>query len=148
MRADTPKLAFALLPLIALLGCQKPDVGARCQLAWAQNWELEGQEPPPTPQTATTDYFESGNLRCDDLVCIVSPAEAGSKYGDCEGDDGDACGYCSKPCVSDRDCYKDETGLECEELLPDPKLIADLDEETRVRFLGEIQISKYCVVPR
>jgi hypothetical protein len=145
MRAHTPKLAFALLPVLALLGCQKPDVGARCVLSWNQNWELEGTSPPPTPLTAQGDYFESGNIGCDDLVCIVSPADAGSKYGGCSDD---ACGYCSKPCVSDGDCYKSDTGLACEKVVLDEAFLATLDEATKTRYLGEIRFSSYCVVPR
>jgi hypothetical protein len=141
MRANTPKLLLALLPALVLLGCQKPDVGARCVLAW----NTEGTEPAPTPQTAAGDYFESGNIGCDDLVCIVSPAPAGSRYGGCSGD---ACGYCSKPCVSDNDCFKSDTGLVCDTVVLDPAFLAALDEETKARYLGEIRFSSYCVVPR
>ncbi|MGC3998117.1 MAG: adventurous gliding motility lipoprotein CglC [Anaeromyxobacter sp.] len=145
VRAIRIKLALALAPLLLAAACQKPDVGARCKLAWNQNWEQEGTLPPPTPTTAAGDYFESGNIGCDDLVCIVSPAEAGSKYGDCSGD---SCGYCSKPCVSDKDCYKSETGLVCDYILPDPAFVAGLDEETRARYLADIEATRYCVVPR
>lgn len=129
---------LALASLLALGACQNPDVGARCTLSW-------GSEPAPTPQTVTGDYFESGNVGYEDLVCIVSPAGAGSKYGDCS--DG-ACGYCSKPCVSDQDCYKSDTGLICEKVVLDEGFIQSLDETTKQRYLGETRFSSYCVVPR
>jgi len=137
MRAHAP-LLLALLTLLTASACDKPDVGQRCVLAWSQS----GPIPPPTPATAQGDYFETGNLGCDDLVCIVSPAPAGSKYGTCAGD---ACGYCSKPCVSDRDCYTSSTGLKCQQLILDPTFLSTLDEITKQRYLGE---TNYCVVPR
>lgn len=135
------RLVVALAPLLALGACQDPDVGARCTLAW----NTTGTPPPPTPQTATGDFFESGNLGCEDLICIVSPAAAGSRYGDCSGP---ACGYCSKPCVSDQDCYKSDTGLVCAQVILDPQFLASLDEATKQRYLGETRFSSYCVVPR
>ncbi len=139
MRPRVTRLAIALTALIALGACQNPDVGARCVLAWGTT------TPPPTPQTASADFFESGNIGCEDLICIVSPADAGSKYGSCSGD---ACGYCSKPCVSDQDCYKSETGLVCQKVVLDEAFLASLDPTTRQRYLGETQFSSYCVVPR
>lgn len=135
------RLVVALAPLLALGACQDPDVGARCTLAW----NTAETPPPPTPQTATGDYFESGNVGCEDLICIVSPAPAGSRYGDCSGS---ACGYCSKPCVSDQDCYKSDTGLVCAQVILDPQFLASLDETTKQRYLGETRFSSYCVVPR
>jgi hypothetical protein len=145
MRAHALLPALALLSLFALPGCSKPDVGARCELAWNPNWQQDHTPPPPTPGTAQGDYFESGNFACDDLVCIVSPAPASSKYGGCSGP---ACGYCSKPCVSDQDCYSSSTGLKCEQVVLDPEFIALLDPATRQRYLSDITFSNYCVVPR
>ncbi len=145
MRPNVPKLAFVLAPVLALLACQKPDVGSRCVLSWNQNWQQDGTQPPPTPDTAQGDYFETGNVACDNLVCIVSPAPASSKYGSCANG---ACGYCSKPCVSNQDCSSSETGLVCDQLVLDPVFLASLDPTTRARYLGEIQFSSYCVVPR
>src|SRR5512138_3204661 len=140
MRAHVPFTALALLTVLALPGCDKPDVGARCQLSW----NADGTPPPPTPLTVDGDFFETGNLACDDLVCIVSPAPASSRYGSCSGT---ACGYCSKPCVSDRDCFSGDTGLRCEQVILDPAFIAALDEATRQRYLNQITFSNYCVVP-
>ena len=139
MRA--PSLAIALLTLLTASACDKPDVGQRCVLTWNR----EGPVPAPTPATAQGDYFETGNTQCDDLVCIVSPAQPGNAYYSCSGD---ACGYCSKPCVSDRDCYSGSTGLKCQQLILDPTFLATLDELTKQRYLGETQNINYCVVPR
>jgi hypothetical protein len=144
MRLVAPKWVLALVPVFAVLGCQKPDVGQRCALQWSD------PATAPTPQTTEGDYFQSGNTACDDLVCIVSPADVGDPYGSCSGT---ACGYCSKPCVSDDDCFKDETGLVCDQIVLDPKFIAQLDatEEGRAaleRYLGDVRFSSYCVVPR
>ncbi len=145
MRASASSLALALLTVLTLSACDKPDVGARCVLAWNPNWEADGTAPPPTPATAQGDYFETGNLICDDLICIVSPAQTSSKYGKCSGE---ACGYCSKPCVSNRDCYSGSTGLVCDQVILDPAFLATLDEITKQRYLGDIRLNSYCVVPR
>lgn len=145
MRAHASLTAFALLTLFVLPACDKPDVGAPCELAWNSNWEQDGTPPPPTPLTAEADYFESGNLACDDLICIVSKAAPPSRYATCSES---ACGYCSKPCVSDRDCYSGDTGLFCLYVVLDDAFIAALDPETQARYLNEIRYSRYCVVPR
>ncbi len=138
-------MALALLTLSALPGCDKPDVGARCELAW----NAENIPPPPTPSSVESGshYFEAGNTACDDLICLVSHAETGSKYASCpEG----KCGYCSKPCVSDRDCYSGETGLKCEQILLDPAfraLLEQRDPNLLRRYLGQIDGVSFCVVP-
>lgn len=147
MRAHAHIAALALVSLLALPACDKPDVGARCVMSWNPNWETDGTPPPPTPSTAQGDYFEAGNLACDDLICIVSPADEG-KYSSCSGE---ACGYCSKPCVSNRDCYSGSTGLVCDQVILDPVFIAHLEQTdplTAQRYLGDIRFTSYCVVPR
>jgi hypothetical protein len=135
--------AVALAALLAA-GCQSPDVGQPCKLP-----SLSGAPPGPTPDTAAGDWLETGNVGCDNLVCIVSPATEGSKYNTCAGSGADLqCGYCSKPCVSDQDCYRSETGLACRQMVLDPAFIASLDEATRQKYLADIQFSSYCAVPR
>jgi hypothetical protein len=137
----------ALLLLASLaIACQEPDVGARCRMAWGEG------ATSPTPSTAQGDYLETGNVGCEDLVCIVSPATSG-KYGSCAGGDPDAgdagsCGYCSKPCVSDDDCYRSETGLECRQMVLDPQFIAALTPAVREKYLADVSFSSYCGVPR
>ena len=145
MPSAASKLAVALASAIALAACQNPDVGDPCTLQWGSDSTL----PPPTPTNAVGDYFQSGNTACDDLVCIVSPAGAESKYASrCTPENGENCGYCSKPCVSNQDCYTDETGLVCDLVLPDPAFLATLAPEVRERYLGDISFSSFCVVRR
>lgn len=138
-----PRLAPAslILALVALLaGCQDPDVGQRCLVPSKPNAQFA-----PTPDTIAGDYLESGNPSCDNLVCIVSPAVPDGKYSQCPGGE---CGYCSKPCVSDQDCFRSETGLACRQMVLDPAFISSLDPETREKYLADIQFSSYCAVPR
>jgi hypothetical protein len=137
----TWKWALAVAPL-AVLACQDPDVGQRCDITWG-NVETT---PPPNAVSLYpdgADFFESGNVSCENLVCIVSPAQAGSQY-----DRGDAGGYCSKPCVSDNDCFKSETGLVCRQMVLDPVFLAQLTPELRERYVPALQTSSFCGVPR
>lgn len=148
MRPLAKKLALVCAAVLAL-ACQKPDVGASCTLQWGN----DPSAPPPTPQTASGDYFQTGNLACDDLVCIVSPASASQpKYTNrCTATNGQNCGYCSKPCVSDQDCYTSDTGLVCAQIVLDPLFMAELqktDPAVLQRYLSDIKYSSYCVVPR
>jgi hypothetical protein len=141
MRPTRAVLAALVLITALTAACQKPDVGARCALSWGSS------SPAPNPQTAQGDYFETGNTECDDLICIVSPAEAGTRYGDCAGADGNSCGYCSKPCVSNADCFSSDTGLICDKVVLDEAFIATLPADVRTRYLGDVATSSYCVVP-
>jgi hypothetical protein len=154
MRSRTP-LAAAALAVVALAGCQSPDVGGECTLAWNATWEQDGTTAPPAAAqlyaSGGSDYFESGNLACDGLVCLVSPAPEGAKYGSdgrVYGSTTPGLGYCSKPCVSNSDCYEKETGLVCRQMVLDPVFLDQLDPETRSRYLADIQYSSYCSVPR
>ncbi len=134
----------AVLSLLALAACQDPDVGDPCTLTWSATWEQDGTEPPPNPKTVSSDYFESGNLACEGLVCIVSPAE-GTDYAGYES------GYCSKPCVSNDDCFEKDTGLVCRQMVLDPVYIEFLKRNapgTLDRYLSDIQFSSYCAIPR
>lgn len=145
-RASLPLLALA--PLFALVACQDPDVGSPCTIAWSPTWEADGTPPPPNPvvlyESGGSDYFEAGNTACEDLVCIVSPAPDHTRYGVRL----DGRGYCSKPCVSNRDCFESETGLVCRQMILDPVFLEQLDPITRDRYLSEVQFSSYCAVPR
>jgi len=141
MRFATIALALTLASTL-LAGCQSPDVGQRCELLWNT---APGAPPAPTPATIASEYFETGNAACDNLVCIVSPQAPGARYYDCAGTQ---CGYCSKPCVSDKDCFQSETGLVCRQIVLDPAFIAGLDPVTRAEYLADIQFSSYCAVPR
>jgi len=144
MRFGTSALALILASSL-LAGCQSPDVGQRCQLLW--NTAVSAP-PAPTPATIASEYFETGNTACDNLVCIVSPQAPGDRYHDCAGTQ---CGYCSKPCVSDKDCFQSETGLVCRQVVLDPAFIQELrrtDPALADQYLSDIQFSSYCAVPR
>lgn len=137
----TPVLApLALLALTGLLsGCQSPDVGQRCRIPNSTS------AVHPTPADIRGDYLENGNPVCDNLVCIISPVVDGGRYNTCEGE---FCGYCSKPCVSDQDCFRSETGLACRQMVLDVAFMESLPLELRQKYLADIQFSSYCAVPR
>jgi hypothetical protein len=139
MRTARLAPAVAVAALVAL-GCQSPDVGQSCAIKWGT-----ATADAPTPQTVTGDYLENGNPACDALVCIVSPASpAYPKYATCNGAQ---CGYCSKPCVSDQDCFTHDTGLVCRQMLLDPEIIKGLDAATLQRYLADLNYSSFCAVP-
>jgi len=126
----------AAAAVVALASCQGPDVGQACT--------LRGQAPGPV----AADWFETGNTSCDNLTCIQSPMPAGEtkvKHNP----------YCSKACVSNRDCYNGETGLVCRAVVLDPDFLAYLDtlgptacggSPCRQKYLGDIQFTNYCAI--
>lgn len=130
--------------IASLSACQDPDVGQACPLSWGQ----DNATPAPTPlelySSGSGDYFESGNLACDGLVCIVSPVAPGARYA-C---DAQGCGYCSKACISNDDCFEKQTGLVCRQMVLDKVFIDQLDPATRDRYLNKVQFSSYCATPR
>ena len=140
MRAHYRLTPFALV--LALAACQGPDVGQSCTLR-----EEEVQRNP-----VAADVLEAGNAACDSLVCIKSPAQpAGSKLASNP--------YCSKPCVSNDDCYTGETGLVCRPVTLDPDYLATLPQATQDQYRQLLncpagvdlrqcaQQSSYCAVP-
>ncbi len=160
MRSPVQNMVLATLPLLALVACQDPDVGQECTITWGTAEAKpdacchEPKDDPPACLatgsdsgiscfTITADLFESGNTECENLACIMSLAGHGSDY-----DRGPAKGYCSKPCVSDNDCFHSDTGLVCRHVVLDPVFIAQLPEDLKQRYLGEIQFSSYCAVPQ
>jgi len=140
------RVALLVVAALAASGCQSPDVGSRCDIAWGL-----ANVPAPEPGNVLGDYLETGNTTCDSLVCIVSPIASG-EYASCTADG--MCGYCSKPCVSDADCYKSETGLVCRQMVLDPEFIALLEAQDEANgthyadaYLGDARYSSYCAVP-
>jgi len=121
-------LAGVLLGMLA--ACQQPDVGQSC------SFDVPGVGPGPV----TADYLETGKTECENLVCIRSPdPPAGSHVKNNP--------YCSKPCVSDSDCSKSETGLVCRTVVLDPQFLASLPEDVKQKYLGDVQFSSYCATP-
>jgi hypothetical protein len=125
--------------LAALAGCQDPDVGQPCTLQWGTGSEAP-QPPDPVQlfESGGGDFFESGNVGCENLVCIVSPVREG-RYA--------SGGYCSKPCVSNEDCFQEDTGLVCRQMVLDPVFLAELDPDLKAQYLGQVELSNYCAVP-
>jgi hypothetical protein len=122
-------MVLAALAAGMLGGCQDPDVGQRCSF-----------DAPGLSDPVTSDYLETGKTECENLVCIWSPPlPAGSPVENNP--------YCSKPCVSDSDCSKDETGLVCRTVVLDPAFLASLPEDVRAKYLGDVQFSSYCAAP-
>jgi hypothetical protein len=136
MRSRVPKMVLVAVAL-ALGACQEPDVGQPCKISWGQG---DGAVPYPKPSEIKSDWFESGNTQCENLVCIMSPAALGSHYG--------STAYCSKPCVSNEDCFESKTGLVCRQMVLDSLFIAQLDPAVAQRYLGETRFSSYCGVPQ
>ncbi len=146
MRCARDLSALAALALLA--ACQGPDVGQRC--TFGGNNPVAGVEPA----TVSGDYLETGNVACDSFVCIVSPIQPGTaspdisaRYGSCASSGSTLCGYCSKPCVSNQDCFQSKTGLECRQMVLDPQFLASLDPATRAAYLADVSYSSYCAVP-
>jgi hypothetical protein len=115
------RLAPALAALALAAGCQSPDVGQSCDFD-------SGATGP-----VAADFMATGITVCENLVCLKSPGRSG--------------GYCSKACVSDRDCSSGSTGLACRQVVLDPDFLAALPPDVRQKYLGDISFSSYCAVP-
>lgn len=111
----------------ALVACQSPDVGQPC----AFNNSIDSIDPVPA------DYVATGVPVCENLVCIKSPQRQGA--------------YCSKPCVSNSDCFQSDTGLVCRQLTLDQNAFATLPADVQSTYaaaLGTIGLSSYCATPQ
>jgi len=140
MRAST-KIGLAL-SISLLAACQGPDVGQSCRITTGSGTGAVDLNDPTTLVPA--DVFQSNIANgCDNLVCIRSPSQpASSKVLHNP--------YCSKACVSDSDCFKDDTGLVCRPVTVDPNFIKTLPQDIQdqyARLLGTIQFSSYCAAP-
>lgn len=135
--------------LLALAACQGADVGQDCSITWGAepkpdaSCDSSGEEGGVGCFSITADLFETGNTECENLTCIMSPVGSGSTYDRRPGK-----GYCSKPCVSNGDCYESDTGLVCRHVVLDPVFIAQLPEDLKQKYLGDVQLSSYCAVPQ
>ncbi len=139
MLARTSRVVLLLAALAAISACQSPDVGEECAISWGD----PSTAPKASEVSAEYVEFNAGN-GCENLVCIISPAPDGTTYGS----RGRGIGYCSKPCVSNRDCYQSETDLVCRTIVLDEAFLGSLDPVTRERYLGDIQYSSYCAVEK
>ena len=92
-------------------------------------------------QEIAPDFFRSGAVECDNLICLQSPT------GACAGPTPHQVkAYCSKACVSDSDCFHSETGLVCRQVLLDPAFVASLPDGG-APWLPQALGSNYCAYP-
>ncbi len=144
MRARTLSV---LASVAALAACQGPDVGQKCELQTGDGGVNLNVVSVPA------DFLESGNLGCDNLICIKSPDQPpGSKVTSNP--------YCSKACVSNSDCFQSDTGLVCRPVAVDPNFLNTLPAAQRndyYRLLGcqiaadgtptQCLFQSYCAAP-
>jgi hypothetical protein len=109
---------IAGLALGALLsaGCQSADVGQPCSLQATVPVSADGGVP--------ADFLESGNTTCDSLICIESPARPNRDNP-----------YCSKPCVSNDDCFQSDTGLICRPVTVEFSFLEKLSPAVQTQYL-------------
>ena len=135
MRASTKKIALAV-SISLFAACQSPDVGQACQIT-AGTLDINNT-------SVSADFFQSNAANgCDNLVCIKSPDQSASSKVKNNP-------YCSKACVSNSDCFSDETGLVCRPVTVDPNFIKTLPADVQKQYqelLGTIQFSAYCAAP-
>ena len=109
MRARSrPALAIALA--LAAAACQSPDVGQRCNIG------IVGIDPTTVP----SDLLQTFNPVCDNLICIRSSTGAAcTDAASVSTYPLDVRKYCSKACVSDKDCDNDRIHLVCRPIVLD-----------------------------
>ena len=174
-RARTASGAMvAALSALALAACQQPDVGDPCTLDVQAGTPLAPIDVDLEPGVACTtdayaaDYFRSGALECDNLICIRSATGAVCTDSTVAASDPkDVRKYCSKPCVSDSDCKNDRIHLVCRAIVLDSGYLAFLqqcaaaqaagdplpagcpsDPQAALALLGGVPSSNYCATPR
>jgi len=147
MSRRSPSLAalpFATLLLAA--ACQSPDVGQDCRMSLnnANGTPIDVTVDAALCSTNGSDFFRSGAIECDNLICLRSAT------GTCSGGGAETPlqvkNYCSKACVSDADCFTSETGLVCRRVLLDPSFIASLPDGG-APWLPAVLGSSYCATP-
>jgi hypothetical protein len=141
-------IALPLLVAALLLdGCSDPDVGQPCVLDVYDSSDnpIDTAVGSGYCSAIPADFFKPGAIECDNLICIRSPVGACPEA--IAGKPIEVRKYCSKPCVSDSDCFTKETGLVCRTMLLDEAFINSLPQEVKDKFLGQLQTSTYCAVP-
>lgn len=173
---------LAALVALALSACQQPDVGQPCELdvcaasanidycvSNAQGAGCSQGVPCSQGQACsanTADYFRSGAIECENLICIRSATGAACTSGDVgvvATYPKDIRKYCSKPCVSDADCKNDRIDLVCRSIVLDPAYLNFLNwcaanpggtdptygpcPANAAAMLGSVPSSNYCATP-
>lgn len=174
MRARTASRAtLAALPALWLAGCQQPDVGDPCVLdvlAGTPPVSIDANLDPGvacTTDAYLADFFRSGALECDNLICIRSATGAAcTDSGTAAAYPKDVRKYCSKACVSDKDCDNDRIHLVCRPIVLDTGYLLFLqqcaaaqaagqplpagcppDPKATLALLGTVPSSNYCATP-
>ncbi len=173
MRASTAAHGtLAALAALALAACQEADVGQPCELDVYSgsppvkiDYSVPGQQGVYCSADAA-DYFRSGAIECENLICIRSATGAAcsdsslaTTYPD------DVRKYCSKPCIADSDCKNDVINLVCRPVVLDSGYITFLQQcaagtatqdqinlygpcpANAAYLLGSIPSSSYCATP-
>jgi hypothetical protein len=119
---------FVTAAVLALAGCQDPDVGQPCDVG-------------VNTSTLAGVLLETGKTECDGLVCMAVPdSQRGTQLKSSQ--------FCSKTCVATNECSQDETGLVCRNVVLDDAFINKLDPAVRNRYLpGNTAITSYCAPP-
>ena len=176
MRARTASRAtLAALSSLALAACQQPDVGDPCTLDVQAGGAPIDAAVPGQPGVACTtdahaaDYFRSGAYECDNLICIRSSTGAAcTDATSAPTHPLDVRKYCSKPCVSDKDCKNDRIQLVCRPIVLDTGYLVFLQRcasdptwvdpvygacpppatvTANLTLLGGVPSSNYCATP-
>ncbi len=142
--------AALLVSLVSLAACdESSDLGQTCRMTIpaAERGGLAQELPAARVERAELDYVAFGTAECDNLVCLRT---AGSPNP--ENENGGARGYCSAPCVSQRDCepnFRGEDGaLTCEELMPNVEQLRRDDLESFEAVFGPGTSTRYCILRR
>jgi hypothetical protein len=148
MIAMTRTVRPHVAPLAALLlaACQSADVGQECRMTLenADGTPIDVLVGDATCSSNRADFFRSGAIECDNLICLRSAT--GACAGGGTADPLQVRSYCSKACVSDADCFSDETGLVCRPVLLDPSFVATLPDGG-APWLPAALGSSYCATP-
>ncbi len=173
MRARTAANGMlAALAALALAACQEPDVGQPCDLDVSGidvRLPLDPYGPDAFCSADAADYFRSGAIKCDNLICIRSATGGACRDpGEAPTYPLDIRKYCSKPCVSDDDCFTSETGLVCRPIVLDSGYLVYLQQcatdparidpvygacpppaelAAMLVLLGTVPSSNYCATP-
>lgn len=183
MRAlHAPRAVLAAFSALALAACQEQDVGEPCDLDVLAGSPLVpidqpaldagGQAVPGvacTTEAYLADFFRSGALECDNLICIRSATGAAcSDPALAPTWPKDVRKYCSRPCVSDQDCENGRIHLVCRPIVLDSGYLTFLQQcaanpgridpvygpcpppdevASRLALLGGVPSSNYCATP-
>lgn len=118
---------LAALAALGLCACQEADVGQPCMLDVYAGPSLVLIDASVSSSTGdycsadTGDYFRSGAIECENLICIRSAtgATCGDTTAYAAGYTKDIRKYCSKPCIADQDCKNDLIDLVCRPIVLD-----------------------------